>query len=98
MEPAAKKKLLTDVQNLFDQGTKSWYRSNGVPYRRGYLLYGPLGNGKTSLSQAIASAYDLELFVIDLIGMNDITLQLVFKGLPERCVVLVEDIDAAGIV
>jgi chaperone BCS1 len=98
MEPAAKQKLLTDVQNFFDQGTKSWYRSNGVPYRSGYLLYGPLGNGKTSLTQAIASAYDLELFVIDLTGRNDITLQLVFKGLPERCVVLVEDIDAAGIV
>jgi chaperone BCS1 len=98
MDPAAKKKLLTDVQNLFDQGTKSWYRSHGVPYRRFYLLHGPPDNDKPSLSQAIASAYDLELFVIDLTDMNDITLQLVSKGLPERCVVLVEDIDAAGIV
>jgi chaperone BCS1 len=98
MEPAAKQKLLTDVQTFFDQDTKAWYRSNGIPYRRGYLLYGPPGTGKTSLSQAIAGEYDLELFVIDLTGMDDTTLQLVFKELPERCVVLIEDIDAAGIV
>jgi chaperone BCS1 len=27
-----------------------WYIEKGVPYRRGYLLYGPLGTGKTSFT------------------------------------------------
>ena len=26
----------------------SWYMDKGIPYRRGYLLYGPPGSGKTS--------------------------------------------------
>lgn len=33
---------------------KRWYKTRGVPYRRGYLLYGPPGTGKTSLIQALA--------------------------------------------
>jgi chaperone BCS1 len=98
MEPVAKQALLTDLQSFFDQDTKLYYRNNGVPYRRGYLPYGPPDTGKTSLSQAIASEYDLELFFIDLTDMNDSRLQEIFKYLPSRCVVVLEDIDAAGIV
>ncbi|KAI4953363.1 hypothetical protein J4E86_006906 [Alternaria arbusti] len=72
--------------------------ANGTPYRRGYLFYGPAGTGKTSLSTAIASHYNLPLCVIDLAGMDDTTLQRQVKNLPARCVILFEDIDAAGIV
>lgn len=28
------------------QKSSSWYHSRGIPYRRGYLLYGPPGSGK----------------------------------------------------
>jgi chaperone BCS1 len=62
------------------------------------MLYGPAGTGKTSLSTAIASHYNLPLCVIDLAGMDDKILQDKVKSLPPRCVILVEDIDAAGIV
>jgi ATP-dependent 26S proteasome regulatory subunit len=40
---------VADVQD-FTEST-SWYRERGVPYRRGYLLYGPPGCGKTSFIQ-----------------------------------------------
>ncbi|KAF2822951.1 P-loop containing nucleoside triphosphate hydrolase protein [Ophiobolus disseminans] len=95
MEPVAKQALLSDLQRFFDKDTKLFYRNNGTPYRRGYLLYGPLGTGQTSLSQAITSEYGLELFVVDLTEMSDTDLQDIFKRLPSRCVVLMEDIDAA---
>ncbi|KAF3045781.1 hypothetical protein E8E11_005885 [Didymella keratinophila] len=87
-----------DIDSRLQQAKKlQQWRSSGNPYRRGYLLYGPPGTGKTSLAQAVASEYDLELFEIKLPKMTDAKLQSTFKDLRSRCVVLVEDIDAAGI-
>ncbi len=34
---------------------REWFESKGIPFRRGYLLYGPPGNGKTSVVRAMAS-------------------------------------------
>jgi len=38
--------LETDIREFQNSG--EWYMSKGVPYRRGYLLFGPPGTGKTS--------------------------------------------------
>ncbi|CAN9428755.1 unnamed protein product [Alternaria sp. RS040] len=98
MDPRKKQELLTDLQVFFAEGTEYYYWQNGAPYRRGYMFYGPAGTGKTSLSTAIASHYNLPLCVINLAGMDDTILQDRVKNLPPRCVILFEDIDAAGIV
>ena len=34
--------------------SKQWYIDRGIPYRRGYLLHGPPGGGKTSFITALA--------------------------------------------
>jgi mitochondrial chaperone BCS1 len=36
--------LLADVEEWI--GSSKWYSDRGIPYRRGYLLYGPPGSGK----------------------------------------------------
>ncbi|KAF2498084.1 P-loop containing nucleoside triphosphate hydrolase protein, partial [Lophium mytilinum] len=91
--------ILSDAEDYFDPETKSYYRENGRPHRRGYLFYGPPGTGKTSLSVALASHFDLPLYVLNLNeqGLDDNGLLTRFGHLPERCVVLLEDIDSAGI-
>ena len=48
-------RLRQDVDDFIAPETQKWYRSHGVPYRRGYLFHGPPGTGKTSMVTALAS-------------------------------------------
>ena len=80
----------------------SWTRepvimSLGIPYRRGYLLYGPPGSGKTSFIQALAGALCYDICVLNLSerGLADDKLFHLLSNVPERSFVLIEDIDAA---
>ena len=51
-------KLITDVEHFL--GQPHWYIDRGIPYRRGYLLHGPPGSGKTSAIMALAgNSYSL---------------------------------------
>jgi mitochondrial chaperone BCS1 len=58
-------------------------------------LYGPPGTGKSSLSLSIAGDCDLDIYIISVTGLDDNSLRELFAELPARCVVLLEDIDAA---
>ena len=44
----------------------SWYHERGIPYRRGYLLHGPPGSGKTSFIVALAGHLDYSICVMSL--------------------------------
>lgn len=90
--------LLADIKKYLDPGTRKFYNKRGIPYRRGYLLHGPPGTGKTSLSLALAGLFGLELYLLHVPSVaNDTTLEKLFTHLPPRCIVLLEDIDAVGI-
>ncbi|KAK8046144.1 mitochondrial chaperone BCS1-A [Apiospora saccharicola] len=73
--------------------------NRGIPLRRGYLFYGPPGTGKTSLSFALAGVFGLDIYVISLLEptLTEEDLGALFSSLPRRCVVLLEDIDTAGL-
>jgi len=43
-----------------------WYAERGIPYRRGYLLYGVPGSGKTSLIHALAGELGLDIYALSL--------------------------------
>ncbi len=46
--------------------SEEWYADRGIPFRRGYLLHGVPGSGKTSLIHAVAGALGLDIYVISL--------------------------------
>lgn len=75
----------------------SWYHDRGIPYRRGYLLHGPPGSGKSSLVSALAGHLDYNICLINLSerGLTDDRLNHLLTNLPERSIALLEDVDAA---
>lgn len=44
---------------------EEWFRNARIPFRRGYLFYGPPGNGKTSAIRAMLSDRSVSAFSID---------------------------------
>lgn len=94
MNEKNKHTLLKDVQEFLDEGACEWYSSRGIPYRKGLLFYGPPGTGKSSFSFSLAGHFDLDIYVLNLPGVTDGSLTKLFKRLPQRCAVLLEDIDS----
>jgi chaperone BCS1 len=61
------------------------------------LLYGVPGSGKSSLIHALAGELMLDIYVVSLSSswINDSTLTTLMGRVPSRCIVLLEDLDAA---
>jgi chaperone BCS1 len=96
MDEEEKELVLKDIGDFLHQETRRWYTSRGMPYRRGYLLFGPPGTGKSSFSLSVAGRFELDIYVLNLSGVNDNSLNHLFAELPRQCVILLEDVDAAG--
>ncbi len=81
----------------FGSGRSADERVSGIPYRRGYLLHGPPGSGKTSFIQALAGALSYNICLLNLSerGLTDDKLNHLLGLAPERSFILLEDIDAA---
>jgi chaperone BCS1 len=91
--------IVNNIKAYFYPNTADWYRSRGIPYQRGYLFHGPLVTGKTSLTIALASLFDLSIYCVPLSSCNltesDIT--MLFSDLLPRCVVMLDDVDNASL-
>lgn len=86
--------LLDDVQDFFAK--RAWYAEMGIPWRRGYLLHGPPGTGKTSVAYAIAGELRLNLCWLSLTNpkLTDQTISGLLQKTPPRSLILIEDVDA----
>jgi len=100
LDSKQKAAILRDINDFLDPATSRWYSNRGIPYRRGILLHGPPGTGKTSLSFALAGVFGLDIYCMSLSEktLSEEDLILLFNSLPKRCIVLLEDIDSAGVV
>ncbi|CAB4427535.1 unnamed protein product [Rhizophagus irregularis] len=87
-ENLLKKELETFVND------KSFYERIGMPYRRGILLYGKPGTGKTSLINAISSQLSRNIYYLNLKNIkNDNELSAAFSEVPENQIIVLEDVD-----
>ena len=86
--------ILADARKFLTAG--EWYSSMGIPYRRGYLLHGPPGCGKSSFSEAVAGALRLDICILNLAqeGLTDNLLAGYLRDAPHNALILLEDVDA----
>ncbi|KIX02040.1 uncharacterized protein Z518_07979 [Rhinocladiella mackenziei CBS 650.93] len=94
-----KEQVLADVAEYMDEATMNFYANHGIPYRRGYLFHGPPGVGKTSFALALASKFNLDVYNLTLLDhdLTDSDLISLLNQLPGRSLLLLEDIDTAGL-
>ncbi|KAI7903939.1 BCS1 N terminal-domain-containing protein [Cokeromyces recurvatus] len=95
LDRGVKERVVTDVKAFINNG--KWYNERGIPYRRGYLLYGPPGSGKSSFIQALAGDLEYNICILNLSerGLTDDRLNHLLSNVPERSIMLLEDVDAA---
>ncbi|XP_050715441.1 mitochondrial chaperone BCS1-like isoform X1 [Eriocheir sinensis] len=95
LDEGISERIRKDVQDFMNN--PEWYSNRGIPYRRGYLLHGPPGCGKSSLITALAGDLQLGICVLNLSerGLTDDRLNHLMALAPENTIILLEDIDSA---
>lgn len=85
-----KRGLLKDIENFKDN--KKWFTDRGIPYKRGYMLSGLPGNGKTTMSLAIGKYCKMDVYALNLLKADN--LSNLMSSIRKNSLLLIEDIDA----
>jgi len=74
---------------------EKWFRSKSIPWRRGWLLFGQPGTGKSTLVRALGMSFDLPVYIFDLADMTNNDLVSAWDEMMTNtpCIALIEDID-----
>ena len=88
-----KQKIFNDLKKFFSEEAR--YHKRGIPYKRNYLLEGLPGTGKTSLIFALASYFNMNVYIIHLgPKVDDSTFMSAINGISKNSILLLEDVDA----
>ena len=87
--------MLMDIESFYSQETEQKFLELGKPYRRGYLIHGPSGTGKTSIIEKIAMINDMEIYQINFnsVDMTDTNLINLVANVPVRSLIVIDEID-----
>ncbi|PKU73801.1 AAA-ATPase At4g30250 [Dendrobium catenatum] len=94
LHPELRSFLLSDLDSFM--AGREFYARVGRPWKRGYLLHGPPGSGKSSLIAAMANhlrydVYDLELTRVP----HNSALKSLLLQITPRSIIVIEDIDCS---
>ncbi|KAF3452647.1 hypothetical protein FNV43_RR03080 [Rhamnella rubrinervis] len=94
LEPQMKKQLTEDLTAF--SGGKEFYHRVGSAWKRGYLLYGPPGSGKSSLIAAMANYLCYDVYDLELTKVSDNSeLRALLIQTTNRSIIVIEDIDCS---
>ena len=94
--PASAAEIVADARAF--TRLERWYAERGIPWRRGYLLHGAPGSGKTSLVRAVAGALRYPIYQLSLCGagLDDDAFRGLLASAANRAILLIEDVDYAA--
>ncbi|CAM0881864.1 unnamed protein product [Alopecurus aequalis] len=94
MDAALRETVVDDLDRFLTR--KEYYRQTGRAWKRGYLIHGPPGTGKSSLVAAISNHLHFDVYDLDVGGVrSNIELRKLLIRMKNRSILLVEDVDCA---
>ncbi|KAJ4973773.1 hypothetical protein NE237_006947 [Protea cynaroides] len=94
MDPGKKKEIMDDLITF--SKSKDYYKKIGKAWKRGYLLHGPPGTGKSSMIAAMANLLDYDIYDLELTSVKDNTaLRKLLIESTSKSVIVIEDIDCS---
>jgi SpoVK/Ycf46/Vps4 family AAA+-type ATPase len=92
MDPVRKQEIIDDLE-AFKNG-KEYYAHLGKPWKRGYLLHGPPGTGKSTMVAAMANFLDYDVYDLELTSVKSNTeLRRLLVATKSKSIIVIEDID-----
>ncbi|XP_049394814.1 protein HYPER-SENSITIVITY-RELATED 4-like [Solanum stenotomum] len=92
MKSDQKDMILKDLERFMRR--KEYYRKVGKAWKRGYLLFGPPGTGKTSLIAAIANYLNFDIYDLELTAVTrNSDLRKLLVATTNKSILVIEDID-----
>ncbi|XP_062216538.1 AAA-ATPase At3g50940-like [Phragmites australis] len=94
MDAVLRQAVVDDLEMFL--GRKEYYERTGRAWKRGYLIHGPPGTGKSSLVAAISNHLHFDVYDLDLSGVRSNTeLRKLLIRMKNRSILLIEDVDCA---
>lgn len=94
MDSEVKKSVMEDLERFVRR--KEYYRKVGKAWKRGYLLFGPPGTGKSSLIAAMANYLNFDIYDLELTDIrSNSQLRKLLISTANRSILVVEDIDCS---
>ncbi|KHN25396.1 Putative mitochondrial chaperone BCS1-B [Glycine soja] len=94
MDLEMKEMIIKDLDTFLER--KFLYKNVGKAWKRGYLLSGPPGTGKSSLIAAMANYLNFDVYDLELTDVRRNTdLRKLLIGTGNRSILVVEDIDCS---
>lgn len=94
LEPKLKEEIIKDLDK-FKNG-KDYYMKIGKAWKRGYLLFGPPGTGKSTMIAAMANHLDYDVYDLELTAVkNNIELRKLLIETSGKSIIVIEDIDCS---